>query len=240
LELIAGEESIYGYRKLTVCLRRQYNLIINKKKVYRLCKELDILSPQRRKKVKYPRKLAINHKITGSNQLWEIDIKYIYINDEDRFIYLMSLIDVFDRAIIDYHLGLSCKGNDASYLIQKCLWRRKLLSIKQKPIIRTDNGPQFICNTFETTCDNYKIKHERIPPKTPDKIAHIESFHATLKRDCLGRHIIGTYQEGYKIISDYIDFYNHRRIHGSLNDQSPEIYYQMHISGNLSGKEVCL
>jgi putative transposase len=36
LELIMGEESVYGYRKLTVCLQKQYGLIINKKKVYRL------------------------------------------------------------------------------------------------------------------------------------------------------------------------------------------------------------
>ncbi|MFC6457962.1 IS3 family transposase [Paenibacillus vulneris] len=35
MELIAGEESTYGYRKLTVCLKRQFGLIINKKKVYR-------------------------------------------------------------------------------------------------------------------------------------------------------------------------------------------------------------
>lgn len=43
LELISGECSGYDYRKLTVVLRRQYELRINKKKVYRLCKEFDIL-----------------------------------------------------------------------------------------------------------------------------------------------------------------------------------------------------
>ncbi|WP_425464860.1 transposase [Paenibacillus piri] len=62
MELITGDESIYGYRKLTLCLKRQYGLIINKKKVYRLCRELDILQPQRRKRIHYPRKLAITGK----------------------------------------------------------------------------------------------------------------------------------------------------------------------------------
>ncbi|RYD05544.1 hypothetical protein N752_09365 [Desulforamulus aquiferis] len=38
MELIAGEESIYGYRKLTRCLQRQYGLVVNKKKVYRFVK----------------------------------------------------------------------------------------------------------------------------------------------------------------------------------------------------------
>jgi putative transposase len=41
--LMEGEAYAYGYRKLTVFLRRTYGLCINKKKVYRLCKEMDIL-----------------------------------------------------------------------------------------------------------------------------------------------------------------------------------------------------
>lgn len=46
-ELVCGEGFPYGYRKLTVCLREDYGLIINHKKVYRLCKELGILLPKR-------------------------------------------------------------------------------------------------------------------------------------------------------------------------------------------------
>ncbi|MCY9502896.1 IS3 family transposase [Paenibacillus larvae] len=54
MELISSDGFAYGYRKLTVCLRREYQLQINKKKVYRLCKNLDILRPQRQKPVVYP------------------------------------------------------------------------------------------------------------------------------------------------------------------------------------------
>ncbi|MFW5437289.1 transposase [Paenibacillus apiarius] len=76
MELIAGDGANYGYRKLTVALREQYRLRINKKKVYRLCKELDILKPQRQKQVRFPKKIASNRTITNSNQLFETDIKY--------------------------------------------------------------------------------------------------------------------------------------------------------------------
>lgn len=47
-ELISGDG--FPYRKLTVTLKQQYGLIINHKKVYRLCKELDILLPQHKTK----------------------------------------------------------------------------------------------------------------------------------------------------------------------------------------------
>ncbi|MQL51624.1 IS3 family transposase [Desulfofundulus thermobenzoicus] len=68
-ELIAGEEYAYGYLKLSYCLRKKFNLIINKKKVYRLCKELAILRPQRKINRHYPRKLTRNRLVTASNQL---------------------------------------------------------------------------------------------------------------------------------------------------------------------------
>jgi|CZCA01.1.fsa_nt_gi transposase-like protein len=47
-KLIAGDGYPYGYKKLTACLQEDYNLVINHKKVYRLCKEIDILRPQRK------------------------------------------------------------------------------------------------------------------------------------------------------------------------------------------------
>ena len=73
-ELISDEGEAYGYKKLTHALSRNYSLIVNKKKVYRLCKELDILRPQRKVKNKHPRRLARNHVVTASNQLWETDL----------------------------------------------------------------------------------------------------------------------------------------------------------------------
>lgn len=221
LELIAGEENAYGYRKLTLCLQRQHRLVINKKKVYRLCKELDILAPQRKVHLKHPRKIAMNREITGSNQLFEIDVKYGYIAGESRFFYLMCVIDVYDRMIIDYHIGLSCEGKHAAQLIQRALWKRQLFSKTAKPVIRTDNGPQFISHAFENACLEYGTEHERIPPKTPNKNAHIESFHANLERDRLSRYEFINYQEAYQVVTDYIQFYNQRRLHSSLYDLSP-------------------
>ena len=117
MELISGEEQIYGYRKLAKCLRIQHKLIINKKKVYRLCKELGILKKQRQLVAKHPRRLARNRTIMNVNQLWEVEIKYGYIAGEDRCFYLMSIIDVYDRVIIDYHMGLTCEGRHAAHIL---------------------------------------------------------------------------------------------------------------------------
>jgi putative transposase len=69
---------------------------------------MDLLRPQREKRIRYPKKLTRNRIITGSNQLWEMDVKYEYIEGEERFFFVLSLIDVYDRSLIDYQMGLSC------------------------------------------------------------------------------------------------------------------------------------
>lgn len=226
LELISGDGFPYGYKKLTVCLNEDYKLKINHKKVYRLCKELDILRPQREIKKSHPKRLAKRKEINNSNQLWEMDIKYGRIVAKDQFFFQLSLIDVFDRSIIEYHLGLSCKAQDACRVLKNALAKRKLTKSMNLPIIRTDNGPQFISNLFGDTCETLGIEHQRIPVKTPNMNAHIESFHSILKDECYSRNEFQSYIEVYEVVSEYMRYYNNRRRHGSINYKAPAQYYE--------------
>ncbi|MCY9669525.1 IS3 family transposase [Paenibacillus alginolyticus] len=60
--------------------------------------------------------------------------------------------------------------------------------------------------------------------KSIDGLAAV--VHAILEKDCLSRHEFESYQDAYQIVSDYILFYNQRRIHGSLYDLSPTQFVQ--------------
>lgn len=234
IEGINGDAQYYGYRKITHYLRRTYNLVINFKKVYRLCKELDVLRNQRKTYPKAKRILASNRTVTASNQVWEIDIKYGYVQGEDKFFYTLNVIDVFDRSIIDYHMGLHCEGKDAAALIRRCLIKRNLfIESVEKPVIRSDNGPQFISHIFEETCAELHIEHERIPVKTPNKNAHIESFHRILEDECFKINEFQTYAEAYKIVNDFMNFYNERRLHSSLRYMPPREFYTLYLGEHL-------
>ena len=68
MEFIAGEGAAYGYRKLTVLLRKRRKLVINKKKVYRLCKLMNVLRPQRKLKMKHPRAVSYTHLTLPTNR----------------------------------------------------------------------------------------------------------------------------------------------------------------------------
>ena len=39
------------------------------------------------------------------------------------FFFVLSLIDVYDRSVIDYQVGLSCSGSDAVETLQRVLFK---------------------------------------------------------------------------------------------------------------------
>lgn len=223
---IEGDAYPYGYHKLTYWLRREHRLIINKKRVYRLCKEMGILLPQRRRKRRPVRRIARNREVVTANQLWEIDLKYGYIAGERRFFFVLSVLDVADRMVVDYHVGLTCTAPEAARALRGALERRKEVLSGRTPVIRTDNGPQFTSQAWMATCEELGIEHECIPVRTPNKNAHIEAFHAVLEDDCFGRHEFRTFAEAYVAVVDYIDYYNNRRLHGSLGYRPPAEYHK--------------
>ena len=235
-EAIEGECYNYGYVKLTVWLYKKYGLVINKKKVYRLCKELGLLKPQRRIKRKHPRRLAKKREVTAPNQLWEVDVKYGYIAGEDRFFFIMSILDVYDRMIIDYHTGLSCTGRDAAYILSRACARR---SPEGKVVVRTDNGPQFISMAFETACEKLSVDHERIPNNSPNSNAHIEAFHSILEEDCLRFYEFESFAEAYHVITEFMRYYNEVRLHSSIGYRPPLEYYNDIMSKSEKALKMC-
>ncbi|MHB1426811.1 MAG: IS3 family transposase [Gemmataceae bacterium] len=220
VDILETENAEYGYHKITWSLRRHYALVISFKKVYRLLKEMQLLWPQRQRKPQHPRRLARNWVITHPNQLWQTDITYGYVAGEDRFFYLQAIIDVCDRMIVAYHIGLRCVARDAAHTLQEAVEVRHHEWGSEGPVVRTDNGPQFTAQAFEAQCEALGLEHERIPVATPNMNAFIESWHAQLERECFGQEF-ATYVEAYAAVSHWIEAYNTRRLHGSLDFWSP-------------------
>jgi putative transposase len=237
-ELIEGDGFPYGYRKLTVCLREDYKLHINQKRVCRLCRKLRILRPQRQIRQRHPRKPARRLRIDGPNQLWETDIKYGYVSGTDQFFFQLSIIDVFDREVIDYHLGLDCKAKDACRVLAHALRQRRLIGQTELPIVRTDNGPQCVAHAFEEACERLGVVHERIPVKTPNMNAHIEAFHSVLEGDCYSRHSFTSFMEAYRTISEYMRYYNQRRRHGSTRYMAPTAFHEAFMCNLVSAQPI--
>lgn len=149
----------------------------------------------------------------------------------------MSIIDVYDRSIIAYHIGLTATAIDAARVLREAFLARGLDPDNHTVSIRTDNGPQFTAHKFQEACEKLAIIHERIPNNTPNLTAFIESFHALLEGECLARHEFETYAQAYTAVNEYMSYYNNRRRHGPLKNIPPARYYWENIH-QPSGKEM--
>jgi putative transposase len=73
------------------------------------------------------------------------------------------------------------------------------------------------------------VEHERIPYKTPDMNAHIESYHEILKEECLSINEFQSFAEAYKVVNEFDKLYNTRRIHPATK----------YMSSYMSSAEFC-
>ena len=219
-KLLSGEFVCYGYKKTAKYLNR-HGYIINRKKVRRLMSENNLLNyPYNNRK---PATRVINTivNVNSANQVWEFDIKYIYIHGESRNSYLLAMVDCYTREVVGYYLGYHCTGNDVKNTIMEAFEQRGLNNISGIRM-RSDNGTQFICNTVENFLSMMNIPHERIHPATPKEDGYIESFNSILEREVIRRFEFDNIEEARNTIKRYMDFYNNERLHSAIGYITPK------------------
>lgn len=224
-----------GYHVLSRYLRRDFGIIVNPKKVYRICEENKLLLPRKKKRRRDDKKISENRLITGPNQLWQFDIKYGYIHGENKFFYLLAFIDVFTKEILAHYTGLSCKGPDLIATFEEAYSNRK--GDKSKLVIRSDNGPQMSSNRFREWVRD-KVDHEFIPPGCPNKDAYIESFFSIFEIEFLQVRYFRSFAEAYEQTAKYIRHYNFRRLHGSIRYLPPGEFREKFELGMFGGMEI--
>lgn len=190
--------------------------------MYRICKAHGLLLEKKRGQRQKFKRICNNRNITGPDQLWQFDIKYGFIPGENRYFYICGFIDVFTRKLIDYHIGLRCTAADILTTLKSALLQRQI-SLDHHLIIRSDNGPQMSSRKFAAELESLPCDHEFIPLATPNKNAFIESFFSILESALLAKSYFMTYAEAYEEVSNFIGFYNTKRIHGVIKMSPNEL-----------------
>ncbi len=229
-----------GARKLTSYLSIEQQIYINHKKVYRLCNENNLLLFKRgelNKKI-FKKKRCSYSEILSPNKLWQFDLKYIWIHGENRWCFFLGFIDVYSKKITGWYVGRTCKSGDLVFTLNDALKKENITSENQL-IIRSDNGPQMSSNKFYFYLKNLekKLSHEFIPPRTPDRNAYIEAFNSILESEFIAVRYFNTFESVYKEMIQFINFYNNRRLHGSLRNLSPKMYLEKFNNHRLKAME---
>ncbi len=217
---------IYGALKVhQQLLEDGYNISLNTVYKYRqemglkpilAVKPINLSIPDKQHK-KYSYKLR-GVDIVKANQVWSTDITYIKING--GMVYLAAIIDWYSKAVLSWKISNTMD----SALTMDVL--NEALSLYGKPeIFNTDQGSQYTSHIHtQTLKDNGIIISMDGKGRATDNIC-IERFWRSAKVERIYLNEYNTIKELKTDVKDYIDFYNHKRFHQTLNYKKPMSFY---------------
>jgi putative transposase len=218
------QHTFFGYRKIAAFLGTEHNIFVNKKRIQRLMQiaEISAVYPkpnlsQANKEHRVHPYLLRNLEINNANLVWMTDITYLKLNG--RFVYLVALIDVFSRYIVGWHLSVDLDTDN-------CLLALAIALKNNKPeIINSDQGSQFTSDIWISTLLAHGIKISMDGVRRCIDNIYIERFWRTIKYEAIYLNEYTCYNDLYSGIKNYIEFYNNRRPHQSLDYKTPVMMY---------------
>jgi putative transposase len=231
---IHQEIPCYGYIKAQKQLNEEgYSICENTVMKYR--KELGIkaILAVRKPKLTEPNKehAIYNYKLKGlsiirSNQVWSTDITYI--KTDAGTVYLAAIIDWYSKAVLSWDISNTMDSS----LVMKVL-NEALNKYGIPDIFNTDQGSQYTSEIHIQTLIDYGVTISMDGKgRATDNIC-IERFWRSAKCERI-------YLNQYKGIidlkndlADYIDFYNNKRFHESIDYRKPMDFYYENLQGKL-------
>lgn len=223
IDCIYTEFPYYGSRRISKSLEKKWYKVGRKKtKTYMSIMWITAIYPKKRTSIpdkqnkKYPYLLK-DVEITKPNQVWSTDITYIKI--PWWFVYLMAVIDWYSRYIIAWDVWVSMDWHFCNAVLRKAL-------AKGKPeVFNSDQWSQFTSNDFISILNDHWVTISMDwKGRCYDNIL-VERLWRTIKYEDIHIHEYTSAEEVYYGLNLYINRYNHRRLHQSLNYCTPWSVY---------------
>jgi putative transposase len=215
---LAREKPRYGYRRLQVLVEREGERV-NHKRLYRVYREAG-LSLKRKKRKHCVRSGSPRLLLTAANQEWALDFAHDAL-PTGRVIRVLSVIDAFTRECLALEVDTGFAGCRVTRVLEQVMAQRG------KPFaIRCDNGPELTSRHFLAWAVEWKIDLRHIQPGKPTQNAHVESFHARLREECLRVNWFTNLFDARRKITSWQKEYNQQRPHSSLGYRTPAEFAQ--------------
>ena len=223
-----------GYRRIRDELDVNHKIAVNDKRILRICRNKGIQSTIKWKPKgctrcdRNPDHIAKNYlnrefHADKPNEKWLTDVsefKY-YVGIELHKIYLSAILDLYDRRIIAFKIS----DHNDNPLVMDTFDEAVRLEPKAHPLFHSDRGFQYTSAQFYMRLKAHHLK------QSMSRVAHcidngpMEGFWGILKREMYYGHHFTNRDNLIDAITDYIDYYNNRRLQRNLNVMTPMAYH---------------
>jgi putative transposase len=216
LRELAASRVSWGYPRLTILLRRE-GWRVNHKRVYRLYTEEGLtLKRKRPKRRKSAAPRQIRAEAEGVNERWAVDFVHDVLAG-GRTIRILTAIDAFSRECVALVAQPQFRGEGVAAILGDVGRERGALP----ELISVDNGTEFTSRALDHWAYWNQIRLDFSRPGKPTDNAHIESFNATPRRECLSQHWFTDLGDARGTLETWKDDYSRFRPHSSLGQIPP-------------------
>jgi putative transposase len=156
--------------------------------------------------------------ITRPNQVWAMDITYIRM--ERGFVYLAAVLDWFSRRVLSWRVSITM---EAAFCIETL--EEALAKHGRPEIFNTDQGSQFTGAAFTGVLASNSIAISMDGKGAWRDNVFVERLWRSVKYEEVYLKAYDSVSEARTSIGRYLDFYNRRRPHSSLDGVTPDQAY---------------
>lgn len=168
-----------------------------------------------------PNRLNRTFTVAAPNRVWCSDITYIATGEGG--LYLAAVIDLFSRHVV----GWSMQPHMQTSLVTDAL---RMAWFRRKPtpglIFHSDRGSQYCSHAFQGALKDYGMTSSMSRKGNCWDNAPTESLWGRLKVARLHGKTFATQRAAMNEVIDWLTFYNHNRLHSTLNYLSPMQFEQ--------------
>ncbi|KAB2704773.1 IS3 family transposase [Brucella intermedia] len=211
-------------RELAVKFTDTESYFVSEALVYRLLKAHDLITSPAYIVIKANDEFK--DKTTRPNEMWQTDFTYLKVIGWGWF-YLSTILDDYSRYIIAWKLCTSMKVDDVTDTLDLALAASGCdkVKVEHRPRLLSDNGSCYVASDLGEWLEKYKIDQVHGAPGHPQTQGKIERWHQTLKNRILLENYF--FKEDLEAqIAAFVEHYNHRRYHESLDNLTPaDVYF---------------
>src|SRR5205809_1669110 len=214
----AGSRMLRGLLALQGCKigRRHVKTLMRRMGIEALYRRPRTTKPEPGHKI-YPYLLR-GMEITRPNQVWAMDITYIPM--ARGFVYLAVVLDWFSRRVLSWRLSITM---EAAFCVETL---EDALACHGKPdIFNTDQGSQFTGSAFTGVLANNDIAISMDGKGAWRDNVFVERLWRSVKYEEVYLWAYESVSEARASIGRYLNFYNDRRPHSSLDGMTPDQAY---------------
>ena len=214
----------YGYRRITIELRRQ-GFRTNHKLVMKLMKQEHLTCMLRKKKYRSyrgkvgrtaPNLLQRDFRAERPNLKWATDITEFKLFGQK--LYLSPIMDLFNGEIISYSLSKSPNFRQVTEMLKDAFQKIPDDSLL---ILHSDQGWQYQMKVYQKMLKDKGIRQSMSRKGNCYDNSVIENFFGILKSEFYHNQKFSSVEHFSEELPEYIDYYNNRRIKVKLNGLSP-------------------